>query len=70
MVRKYYENEKVMDEEKLRRYGGFGLDEKEEVVYYRGNNEENEMRVFKLDVKCDKKRMVYKGGESGESLFL
>lgn len=67
---KYYENDKVIHEEKLTSYPAFALDQKQQVLYYTGNNEQNEMRLFKLDLKSNKKTILYKGAESADSLFL
>ncbi|MCY7766185.1 hypothetical protein MOB47_07165 [Bacillus inaquosorum] len=70
LLTKYYENDKVIHEEKLTSYPAFALDQKQQVLYYTGNNDQNEMRLFKLDLKSNKKTMLYKGAESADSLFL
>ncbi|MFC9321642.1 hypothetical protein ACFTRE_10820 [Bacillus subtilis] len=70
LLTKYYENDKVIHEEKLTSYPAFALDQKQQVLYYTGNNEQNEMRLFKLDLKSNKKTVLYKGAESADSLFL
>ncbi|MCY7784908.1 hypothetical protein MOB06_19455, partial [Bacillus sp. S20C3] len=63
LLTKYYENDKVIHEEKLTSYPAFVLDQKKQVLYYTGNNDQNEMRLFKLDLKSHKKTMLYKGPE-------
>ncbi|MFH0348232.1 hypothetical protein ACHADS_17115 [Bacillus vallismortis] len=70
LLTKYYENDKVIHEEELTGYPAFALDQKQRVLYYTGNNDQNEMRLFKLDLKSNKKMMLYKGAESADSLFL
>ncbi|MCY7944205.1 type IV pilin N-terminal domain-containing protein [Bacillus inaquosorum] len=70
LLTKYYENDKVIHEEKLTSYPAFALDQKQQVLYYTGNNDQNEMRLFKLDLTSNKKTMLYKGAESADSLFL
>ncbi|QIW78918.1 hypothetical protein [Bacillus tequilensis] len=70
LLTKYYENDKVIHEEKLTSYPAFALDQKQQVLYYTGNNDQNEMRLFKLDLKSNQKTMLYKGAESADSLFL
>ncbi|MCO4851792.1 hypothetical protein [Bacillus vallismortis] len=67
---KYYENDKVIHEDKLTGYPAFALDQKQQVLYYTGNNDQNEMRLYKLDLKSNKKAILYKGAESADSLFL
>ncbi|TDH74489.1 hypothetical protein DWA27_20365, partial [Acinetobacter baumannii] len=61
LLTKYYENEKVIHEAKLTSYPAFALDQEQQALYYTSNNDQNEMRLFKLDLKSDKKTMLYKG---------
>ncbi|MBU5247172.1 MULTISPECIES: PD40 domain-containing protein [Bacillus] len=70
LLTKYYENDKVIHEAKLTSYPAFALDQEQQALYYTSNNDQNEMRLFKLDLKSDKKTMLYKGPESADSLFL
>ncbi|MBU5262243.1 TolB family protein [Bacillus atrophaeus] len=70
LLTKYYLNDKVLHEDKLTSYPAFALDQQHDVLYYTGNNDQNEMRLFKLDLKSNKKSTLYKGVESADSLFL
>lgn len=49
---------------------GVALDDAHQVLYFVGNNDQNEMRLYKLDLKTKKKTVLYKGTASADSLFL
>ncbi|KXZ22600.1 PD40 domain-containing protein [Bacillus nakamurai] len=70
LLTKYYEDDRVLLEEKLSAYPAFALDDAHQVLYYVGNNDQNEMRLYKLDVKTKQKSTLYKGSASADSLFL
>ncbi|MDP1500798.1 TolB family protein [Bacillus velezensis] len=70
LMTKYYEDGRVLYEEKLSAYPAFALDDAHQVLYFVGNNDQNEMRLYKLDLKTKKKTVLYKGTASADSLFL
>ncbi len=54
LMTKYYEDGRVLYEEKLSAYPAFALDDAHQVLYFVGNNDQNEMRLYKLDLKTKK----------------
>lgn len=69
LLTKYYENDKVIHEEKLTSYPAFALDQEQQALYYTSNNDQNEMRLLSLILSLIRKLCFIKVRKARTACF-